>query len=118
MTALVREQADLTRPDTVRAALAACRPDVVINCAAYNFVDRAEEEPEAAFAVNAAGPRHLALACAEVGATLPLLAPPQGKPYGYLDPAAWRTYARWMADHGLISSPPPPSRVLTNDLLP
>jgi putative hydroxymethylpyrimidine transport system substrate-binding protein len=55
---------------------------------------------------------------AEVGATLPLLAPPQGKPYGYLDPTAWRAYARWMADHDLISSPPPPSEVLTNQLLP
>ena len=31
---------------------------------------------------------------AEVAATLPLLAPPQGKPYGYLDPNAWRAYAR------------------------
>ena len=55
---------------------------------------------------------------AEVGATLPLLAPPQGKPYGYLDPAAWRAYARWMADHDLISSAPAPSQVLTNELLP
>ena len=55
---------------------------------------------------------------AEVGATLPLLAPPQGHPYGYMDPHAWRTYAQWMADHGLISEAPDPSDVLTNDLLP
>jgi putative hydroxymethylpyrimidine transport system substrate-binding protein len=55
---------------------------------------------------------------AEVVATLPLLAPPQGRPYGYLDPSAWRAYAGWMAGHDLISSAPSPSDVLTNELLP
>ena len=55
---------------------------------------------------------------AEVDATLPLLAPPQGRPYGYMDPDAWAAYANWMAAHDLISSAPSPSEVLTNDLLP
>jgi putative hydroxymethylpyrimidine transport system substrate-binding protein len=55
---------------------------------------------------------------AEVAATLPLLAPPQGKPYGYLDANAWRTYAQWMAEHDLISSAPSLSDVVTNELLP
>jgi putative hydroxymethylpyrimidine transport system substrate-binding protein len=55
---------------------------------------------------------------AEVEATLPLLAPPQGHPYGYMDPNAWRAYAQWMARHDLISSAPSPSDVLTNELLP
>jgi putative hydroxymethylpyrimidine transport system substrate-binding protein len=55
---------------------------------------------------------------AEVAATLPLLAPPQGRAYGYLDPNAWRAYAEWMAQHGLISEPPPTGDVLTNELLP
>jgi putative hydroxymethylpyrimidine transport system substrate-binding protein len=55
---------------------------------------------------------------AEVDATLPLLAPPQGRPYGYLDPSAWQAYAAWMARHGLISRPPSPSDLLTNELLP
>jgi putative hydroxymethylpyrimidine transport system substrate-binding protein len=55
---------------------------------------------------------------AEVAATLPLLAPPQGKPYGYLDGNAWRTYAEWMAAHDLISQAPPIDQVLTNELLP
>jgi putative hydroxymethylpyrimidine transport system substrate-binding protein len=54
---------------------------------------------------------------AEVEATLPLLTPPQGRPYGYMDPNAWRAYAQWMADHDLISSAPSPAEVLTNDLL-
>jgi dTDP-4-dehydrorhamnose reductase len=68
--ALTRAQADLTRPDTLRAALAEIRPDVVVNCAAYNFVDRAEAEPEAAFAVNAWGVRQLALVCRDLGCLL------------------------------------------------
>ena len=55
---------------------------------------------------------------AEVLATLPLLAPPHGRAYGYMDPAAWRAYAQWMAEHDLISSAPAPSAVLTNELLP
>jgi dTDP-4-dehydrorhamnose reductase len=67
---LTRERADLTRPDILRATLAELRPDVVVNCAAYNFVDRAEEEPEAAFAVNAWGVRHLALACRPLNCVL------------------------------------------------
>jgi putative hydroxymethylpyrimidine transport system substrate-binding protein len=55
---------------------------------------------------------------AEVDATLPLLAPPQGHPYGYMDPNSWRAYAQWMAEHDLISGAPRPSDVLTNELLP
>jgi dTDP-4-dehydrorhamnose reductase len=70
VTALTRDRADLTRPDTVRAALGELRPDVVVNCAAYNFVDRAESEPPAAFAVNAWGVRDLALLCRELDCTL------------------------------------------------
>ncbi len=55
---------------------------------------------------------------AEVDATLPLLAAQEGKPYGYLDPAQWQAYARWMAQHDLIDSAPSPDDVLTNELLP
>ena len=62
-----REQADLTRPAELRAALEALRPDVVVNCAAYNLVDRAESDPAAPFAVNAWGVRDLALACRDLG---------------------------------------------------
>jgi dTDP-4-dehydrorhamnose reductase len=70
VTALTREQAELTRPDALRSALGALRPDVVVNCAAYNLVDRAESEPDAAFAVNAWGVRTLALVCRDLGCTL------------------------------------------------
>jgi dTDP-4-dehydrorhamnose reductase len=47
----------------VRAALEATKPALVLNTAAYTAVDRAEREPEAAAAVNAALPRALAEAC-------------------------------------------------------
>lgn len=67
---LDRTRADLTRPDELRAALAELRPDVVVNCAAYNFVDKAESEPDAAFAVNAWGVRAVARVCRELDATL------------------------------------------------
>lgn len=65
-----RPQVDLTRPESLQAAIDAATPDVVINCAAYNFVDKAESEPDAAFAINALGVRNLALICAERRLTL------------------------------------------------
>jgi putative hydroxymethylpyrimidine transport system substrate-binding protein len=55
---------------------------------------------------------------AEVAATLPLLSPPPGKPYGYMDENAWQAYAEWMAEHELISEAPSINDVLTNELLP
>ena len=68
--ALTRERADLTNPDGLRLTLTELRPDVVVNCAAYNFVDKAESEPDSAFAVNAWGVRHLALICRDLNALL------------------------------------------------
>ena len=65
-----RAGGDLARPDTLRATVAELKPSVVVNCAAYNFVDKAETEPEAAFKVNADGVRHLANACRDIGARL------------------------------------------------
>lgn len=67
---LTRADADLTRAAELRSRLDAVRPDVVVNCAAYNLVDRAEAEPEAAFAVNAWGVRELAAYCGERDALL------------------------------------------------
>jgi dTDP-4-dehydrorhamnose reductase len=70
VTALTRAKADLTRPETLRTVLGELRPDVVVNCAAYNYVDRAESEPAAAFAVNAWGVRELATVCRDLDCTL------------------------------------------------
>lgn len=52
-------------------AIVAAGVGVVVNCAAYNAVDRAESEPGAAYRINAEGPRNLAAACEELG--LPLV---------------------------------------------
>ena len=65
-----RAGGDLARPDTLRATIAELKPAVVVNCAAYNFVDKAEADPDAAFAVNAWGVRALAAACRAVGCKL------------------------------------------------
>jgi dTDP-4-dehydrorhamnose reductase len=70
VVALTRADVDLTHPDGLRATLENHRPDIVINCAAYNLVDRAESEPAAAFEVNAWGVRQLAIACRDLGCTL------------------------------------------------
>jgi len=66
--ALGRPELDLTDPESVRAAIAAHRPDIVINAAAYTAVDKAESEPDAAFALNRDGPAAAAKAAHEAGA--------------------------------------------------
>ena len=68
--ALARAQLDVTDGAAVSVALDSIRPDVVINATAYNKVDGAESEPEAAFAVNATAVLGLALAAQRVGARL------------------------------------------------
>jgi dTDP-4-dehydrorhamnose reductase len=58
-----RDDIDITRREAVSAAIARERPECVINAAAYTAVDRAESEPEAAWAANCAGPANIATAC-------------------------------------------------------
>jgi putative hydroxymethylpyrimidine transport system substrate-binding protein len=55
---------------------------------------------------------------AEIDRTLPLLAAEPGKPFGYMNPREWEDFAGFFADHGLISSRPTASELLTNELLP
>jgi dTDP-4-dehydrorhamnose reductase len=68
--ALGHAEIEITDADSVTTVLDARRPTHVINCAAYNLVDRAEDEPEAALRVNAIGPRNLARWCAARDVTL------------------------------------------------
>jgi dTDP-4-dehydrorhamnose reductase len=68
---LDRSASDITRAAAVSAVIARQRPDLVINLAAYTAVDRAESEPEPAWAVNCAGAAHIAGACSE--STTPLI---------------------------------------------
>src|ERR1700691_6818067 len=55
VVALTRAELDISDRHAVTAAIAAARPDAVVNCAAYTNVDQAESDPDAAAAVNAAG---------------------------------------------------------------
>jgi dTDP-4-dehydrorhamnose reductase len=67
---LTRGDVDIADPAAVRRVIGGARPNLIINCAAYNDVDGAEEAPAAALAVNAFAVRSLARAADECGATL------------------------------------------------
>jgi dTDP-4-dehydrorhamnose reductase len=63
VTALEKEKLDISRLELILDAFSYFKPQIVINCAAYNFVDKAERESEYAFKVNAIGVKNLAVAC-------------------------------------------------------
>ncbi|RLB58105.1 MAG: dTDP-4-dehydrorhamnose reductase [Deltaproteobacteria bacterium] len=92
---------DIADLAAVRQALATGGPQAVVNCAAYNDVDRAERDWRAALDINGLGPRNLAIACEEAG--IPLMhfstdfvfAGDKGSPYTIADePAPLGAYAR------------------------
>jgi len=60
VTFVARPDIDLTIPESVLPILDALKPDALINAAAYTAVDRAEDEPDLAFRINADAPRALA----------------------------------------------------------
>jgi dTDP-4-dehydrorhamnose reductase len=64
------EVADFDRPDSLPVLLDRLRPTVVVNAAAYTAVDRAEQEPEAAYRANAQAPGVIARWCAAQGVPL------------------------------------------------
>ncbi|MGA2773480.1 MAG: dTDP-4-dehydrorhamnose reductase [Bryobacteraceae bacterium] len=65
-----RDEVDITDAAAVEHAIARFDAEVVFNAAAYNQVDVAEEEPQAAFEVNALAVRNIALACRQMDARL------------------------------------------------
>lgn len=65
-----REMVDITSFPAVEAALTRADPEAVVNAAAYNQVDVAEQEPLAAYQVNALAVRHIALVCRQIDARL------------------------------------------------
>ncbi|MGI8608613.1 MAG: dTDP-4-dehydrorhamnose reductase [Candidatus Dormibacteria bacterium] len=67
VTGLTRAEIDVTDSAAVRAAVSDAKADVVFNAAAYTAVDRAEEEPELAMAINGVAPGVMAAAAAETG---------------------------------------------------
>jgi putative hydroxymethylpyrimidine transport system substrate-binding protein len=54
---------------------------------------------------------------ASLAETLPLFAPPRGRPFGWQEPREWERFAAWMRDNGLVRSPQA-SGAFTNDFLP
>lgn len=63
-------EVDITRPDSIRPALRAARPDVVFHCAALTDVDGCARDPQAAQRVNGLGARNVAEAAEAAGAAL------------------------------------------------
>lgn len=66
-----RPELDLAYPESIERAIRAYRPAAVVNAAAYTAVDKAESEPEEAFAINRDGAANLAKAAARHG--LPII---------------------------------------------
>jgi dTDP-4-dehydrorhamnose reductase len=70
VTGLDRQALDITDEAALARVCASVRPGIIINCAAYNDVDRAEEDVERALAVNAFGVLALSRLASAIGATL------------------------------------------------
>lgn len=64
------EPADFSRPQSLPSLVERIAPDIVVNAAAHTAVDRAEQERDLAFAINAEAPAALAQACATRDARL------------------------------------------------
>ena len=65
VTALDKHELDITDMTAVSDTVSRISPDVIVNCAAYNYVDNAEDDFDSAFKVNAFGVRNLAVSCRE-----------------------------------------------------
>lgn len=65
-----RPEFDLEDRTSVAATLRAARPDIIVNAAAYTAVDRAEQEPGKAFAINRDGAETVAMQAAAAGIPL------------------------------------------------
>ena len=63
-------EVDFTNPDSIRSAVRAVEPAVIVNAAAYTAVDKAESELQLATAINATGPGVLAEEAKRLGGLL------------------------------------------------
>ncbi|MGC8476058.1 MAG: dTDP-4-dehydrorhamnose reductase [Acetobacteraceae bacterium] len=94
MAVIGRPGFDFDRPETITPALAAARPTLVVNAAAYTAVDAAETDAAAAFRANRDGPAAIAAWCRDAGVPLIHISTDyvfdgtKGAPYLETDPAA------------------------------
>lgn len=119
VTGFDRSAVDITDGSRVERTLADLDPAIVLNAAAYNQVDVAENEPQAAFTGNALAVRNLALACRQIDARLVHFSTDYvfdgtaGRPYTEDDPThplgayavsklAGELYAQAYLDHPLV----------------
>lgn len=65
-----RESLDITNEENVTRVINDYNPNVVIHCAAYTAVDKAEDEKELCYSVNVLGTRNIAQACKEINAKM------------------------------------------------
>ncbi len=70
IAALDRAQLDLADPDSIRQAVRHAGPDLIVNAGAYTAVDKAEQEPDLAMAVNGTAPGVLAEEARRLGAAI------------------------------------------------
>ena len=68
--ALGHAELDITDLEKIIEVFESFKPDIVINCSAYNLVDKAEKDNTPAIKVNALGVRNLAFMCKKKGAFL------------------------------------------------
>ncbi len=67
---LSRQDLDSTNVDMIRRVIREIKPDIIINPAAYTAVDKAESEPELAYAINAIAPGVIAEEAGKLGSAL------------------------------------------------
>ena len=105
-----REEWDVTDPAACRREVDRFRPDVVIHCAAWTAVDRAESDAASASLLNVEGTRNVARACRERGALMVTFGTDyifdgaSSRPYREEDPAnPLSVYGRtkWAAERAL-----------------
>jgi dTDP-4-dehydrorhamnose reductase len=70
LCAFDRATCDVADPEQIKAAIATCQPDIIVNASAYTAVDRAETEEGLAHAVNATAPSVIATEAARRGALM------------------------------------------------
>jgi dTDP-4-dehydrorhamnose reductase len=87
-----RQHFDLTNETQTKSFILNYKPDVVIHCAAYTAVDKAEDERDLCYAVNVLGTRNIVKACKEIDAKMVYISTDyvfdgeKKEPYEVIDP--------------------------------